>query len=169
VVRPTYISSSEPLSLIPFHSIDQLDKSDASPIPEAYTYPLASNGSSRSATPSQGTQFPSTTPLQSRSPPPGRGSPCAHQAYSAHRRYPIPSLPARVGLRTVRATLHLCLMPAGQRYSPLSASFLPQSFPTHYLAVSLGRYRRSPAQQGTLHCARRAREYHLPTTRRRAR
>jgi len=72
----------------------------------------AFNDSSRSATPSQGTQFPSTTPLQSRSPPPGRGSPCAHQAYSAHRRYPIPSLPARVGLQTVRATLHLYLMPA---------------------------------------------------------
>lgn len=31
-------SSSEPLSPIPFHSFDQLDKTDASPISGAYTY-----------------------------------------------------------------------------------------------------------------------------------
>ena len=97
-------------------------------------------------------------PWSPEAPPPGRGSPCAYQVYPAHRRYPIPSLPARVGLQTVRATLHLCLMPADPRYSysPLSASFSPQSFPSHYVAVSLACCRRSPAQQGTLHCTHRA-------------
>ena len=38
MVRPTSLSSSEPSSPIPSHTIDQLDKTDAPPIPEVYVY-----------------------------------------------------------------------------------------------------------------------------------
>ena len=40
MVRLTSLSLSEPSSPIPSHSIDQLDKTDAPPIPEAYIYLL---------------------------------------------------------------------------------------------------------------------------------
>ena len=67
---------------------------------------LASNASSRSTTASQGTQFPSTTPPQSRSPPPSRWSSCAHHAHLTHRRYPNPSLPAWACRQCAQCFIH---------------------------------------------------------------
>jgi len=64
------------------------------PSPKRTFISSAYNVSSRSATASQGMRFPSTTPSQSRSPPPDRRSPCVRQACSTRRRYPNPSLPA---------------------------------------------------------------------------
>jgi hypothetical protein len=101
--------------------------------------------SSCSATVSQGTRFPSTIPSQSKSPPPDRQSPCAHQARSPRRRYSNPSPP--VWARRLCARY---LMPAGPRCSPPSPSFSPPNFPTPYLAMSSARCRRSPAQRGAL-------------------
>ena len=64
-------------------------------------------------------------------------------------------------------------MPVGLRYSLPSPSFASPTFPTHYLAMSSTRCRRSPAQRGALRYPRRAARSHRarksrpPTTRRR--
>ena len=63
------------------------------PSPKRTYTSSASNASSCSviASASQGIRFPSTTPSQSRSPPPDHRSPYTHQARSTRRLYPNPS------------------------------------------------------------------------------
>ena len=75
--RPTSRSSSEPCHLLLLVAPTGSTRQTCRPSPERVYASLAPNAPSRSATTSQGTRFSSTTPLQSRSPPPDRRSPCA--------------------------------------------------------------------------------------------
>jgi len=100
------------------------------PSPNRIYTSLASNASSRSATASQGTRFPSTTPCSPEAP---TGLPEPVRAPGPFDPSTLPeSAPARVGLQTVRAMLD-----AGWP-APLAAlsSFSPPSFPTPFLAMS---------------------------------
>jgi len=105
VVRPTSLSSSEPSSPILSHSIDQLDKTDAPPIPEAYIYLLGVQCLVSLCDGLAGYAIPLYNTLAVQKRPAGSPEPVRAPGPLDPSTLPE-SEPARVGLQTVRAMLN---------------------------------------------------------------
>ena len=102
MVRPISLSLSEPSSPIPPHSIDQLDKTDALPIPEAYIYLLGVQCLVSLCDGLAGYAIPLYNSLAVQKPPDGLPEPVRAPGPLDPSTLPE-SEPACVGVRTMRA------------------------------------------------------------------
>jgi len=105
VVRPNSLSSSEPSSPIPSHSIDQLDKPDTPSIPEAYTYPLGVQSLFSLCDGPTGYVIPLYNTFAVQKPPAGSPEPVRAPGLLDPSTLPE-SEPDRVGLETVHEMLN---------------------------------------------------------------
>jgi hypothetical protein len=148
MVRPTSLSSTEPSSSIPSHSMDELDKTDAPPILEAYKYLFDVQCLVSLCDDPAGYPIPCYNTLTVQKPP--ARSPEPGRAPSPFDPSTLPEFKTPcMGVQIVRTMLNRV------RCSRLSPSFSKSTFPTPYFVMSSARRRRSPARRGTLHCPRR--------------
>jgi len=105
VVRPTSLSLSGPSLPIPSHSIDQLDKTDAPPIPEGYIYLLGVQCLVSLCDGLAGYAIPLYNNLAVQKPPAGSPEPVRAPGPLDPSTLPE-SEPACVGLQTVRAMVN---------------------------------------------------------------
>ena len=105
MVRPTFVSLPKPSLPIPSHSIDQLDKTDAPPIPEAYIYLLGVQCLVSLCDGLAGYAIPLYNTLAVQKPPARSSEPVRAPGPLDPSTLPE-SEPARVGLQTVRAMVN---------------------------------------------------------------